>query len=810
MSDCLSRADFDRWRLGLADALAAERYRTHLKTCASCRAAHDDFEREARQISAVQRDAGFDAGAVSDRNGGSDRETAAVGAVCDRDSTGHRYPQIKGYRVLGVLGQGGMGIVYRAQQVKLNRLVALKVLPGIVGAANPQTVARFRREATAAARLHHTHIIPIYDFGESPQAYYYAMELVEGLPLNLVIDRLAEHDLTDATPAGVAAFLRGLLPGSQALTDAATPGAQAPITLPPNSTPAPPESPATGSSTRRGRAYYDQVARWIADAADALHYAHEQAIVHRDIKPANLILSTDGRIMIADFGLARSGHDESMTLTGSLMGTLRYMSPEQAMAKRVPLDHRTDLWSLGAVMYELITFQPAFAGRDEKQVLSNIIAREPTAPHKLVPGVPRELQTICLKALEKAPESRYATARAMAEDLRRFVNDLPIAARPPGLVGRSVKFVRRRKALVGGAIAVALLVVTAGLLVQRDRLLQQTRAQQLRTLLKAADDASRDRKWSEAEHALSDATKLDPASLDVLYAWAVLRWSFYNAAKGSDADAARAALTEAEAYCRRALDRAADDSRALNLHGVLLKIMGRYDDAIACYDRVIDRQPDDSWAWGNRGAIRALQKDFAAGESDLTRAVELARAAGRPDSLNTLNLATIRRHTGHSQAQELFDEAVAAAPASALAQIARAAFRLSTNEPQHVPAALDDAVVADHRAESRNGRIKRIRAWAHLRNGEPKRAIEHAQAAMALGDLKTPNHLIEALAYAAQGSAQAARAALQLADDTWPATLKSPDAIQVDAPEGVLWIERAAELHELRDEAAQAVESVKP
>src|SRR5262249_9383845 len=195
--------------------------------------------------------------------------------------------------------------------------------------------------------------------------------------------------------------------------------------------------------------------------ADALEYAHQHGVIHRDIKPANLLLSPDGRLAVNDFGLARVLEQPGMTVTGEFVGTPAYMSPEQITAGRTHLDHRTDIYSLGATLYELLTLQPPFTGERRDQVLTQILHKEAKPPRRLNRKVPVDLETICLKALEKAPDRRYPTAGVLAEDLRRYVNRYAISARRVGPIGRLVKWVRRRPALAAAMACVAVAMCVA-------------------------------------------------------------------------------------------------------------------------------------------------------------------------------------------------------------------------------------------------------------------------------------------------------------------------------------------------------------
>src|SRR5438876_9059438 len=178
-------------------------------------------------------------------------------------------------------------------------------------------------------------------------------------------------------------------------------------------------------------AHFRTVAEWGVQAAMALDHAHEQGVIHRDIKPANLLVDQNGHLWITDFGLAICQTEANLTMTGDLVGTLRYMSPEQALAKRVPIDHRTDVYSLGDTLYELLTLRPAFPGVDRQEVMRQIAFEEPPPPRRLDRAVPAELEVVVLKALEKSPADRYATAQELADDLRRWLDDRPIPAQRP-------------------------------------------------------------------------------------------------------------------------------------------------------------------------------------------------------------------------------------------------------------------------------------------------------------------------------------------------------------------------------------------
>lgn len=341
------------------------------------------------------------------------------------------------------LGRGGMGVVYRARQISLGRVVALKVLPDYTR-RGPLAIQRFRTEARAAARLQHTHIVPIYAQGEEQGTYYYAMELVAGNSLDAAI-RSRTRLLCPSNPS-----LARTAPSAPSLGDATSAEGAAVAE-------AAPDAPAL----RRARPDYVHLARLIADVADALDHAHKAGVIHRDIKPQNLLVGADERLHITDFGLARLADDPGITLSGEIMGTPAYLSPEQARADQV-IDGRSDIYSLGVTLYELLTLRRPFVGASREQVLAGIKEYEPPAPRSLDTTIPKDLQTICLKAMEKDPAARYASAGAMAEDLRRFAEGRPILSRPAGPVTRLIKWSRRHKAASAALVAFALVVLLAG------------------------------------------------------------------------------------------------------------------------------------------------------------------------------------------------------------------------------------------------------------------------------------------------------------------------------------------------------------
>jgi serine/threonine protein kinase len=315
------------------------------------------------------------------------------------------------FRIVRELGRGGMGIVYEAEQLSLKRQVALKVLP-FAATLDPRQIQRFKNESELAGGLQHKHIVTVYCVGCERGVHFYAMKLIEGHSLAVLIKemrRMAGLEANEAQRTGPYLPPPSVSPGA--------PPDTAPLAL------------LTSEGSARKPEYFRTVARLGLEAAQGLEYAHMMGVRHRDIKPANLLVDSNGELSITDFGLAQMRSDTGMTLTGELLGTLRYMSPEQALAQRVPVDERTDIYSLGATLYELLTLEPAFSGGDREELLRRIISDDPKRPRRLNRHIPADLETIVLKAMAKAPADRYASARALTEDLRLFLEGQPIKAR---------------------------------------------------------------------------------------------------------------------------------------------------------------------------------------------------------------------------------------------------------------------------------------------------------------------------------------------------------------------------------------------
>jgi serine/threonine-protein kinase len=366
-------------------------------------------------------------------------------------ATAAPWPHVPGYEIDGELGRGGMGVVYRARQIDLRRPVALKMI--LAGArASAVQRARFRAEARAEARLQHPNIVQVYEIGEHDGVPYFSLELVDGGCLS-----------------------RKVAGRPQPVGDAA---------------------------------------RLVQALARAVQYAHLRGIVHRDLKPANVLLTADGTPKIADFGLAKClDEDAGSTQTGTVVGTPSYMAPEQALGRHQAVGPATDVYALGAILYELLVGRPPFLAPTMLDTVEQVRTEEPVPPRRLQPKLPADLETVCLKCLQKDARKRYASAQELADDLGRFLAGEPIRARPVGAAERLGRWCRRNPRLAGlsAAVALLLLTVTLGALAfayQIDR--KQRETEQARAEAVAARAAAE----QNAEQARAESRRADASARD--------------------------------------------------------------------------------------------------------------------------------------------------------------------------------------------------------------------------------------------------------------------------------------------------------
>ncbi len=407
------------------------------------------------------------------------------------------------YQIIREIGRGGMGVVYEAIQLSLGRRVALKVLP-FAAALDAKQLQRFKNEAQAAAHLQHQNIVPVYFVGCERGVHFYAMQFVEGQTLAALIQELRQSLSEGRLPpepesqrgskiedrgskkalgAGLLTPPKGptvgLLESTRSygreenkgtrLGDRESVQKEANATIENQAAdaetlPAHPRSSILDSPS----SFFRTVANLGIQAAEALEHAHQLGVIHRDIKPGNMMVDARGNLWITDFGLVHCQGACELTMSGDLLGTLRYMSPEQALAQRVLVDQRTDIYSLGVTLYELLTLEPAFPGTDRQELLRQIAFEEPKPPRRLNKAIPAEMETILLKAMEKNPADRYVTAQNLADDLERYLKHEPIRARRPTLRQRAAKWMRRHPGVtiaVGTSAVLLLVLVASGLAV---------------------------------------------------------------------------------------------------------------------------------------------------------------------------------------------------------------------------------------------------------------------------------------------------------------------------------------------------------
>ena len=392
-------------------------------------------------------------------------------------------PVLGDFRIMSEIAKGGMGVVYEAEQISLGRRVALKLLP-FAANLDERHLLRFKNEACAAASLTHANIVPIYSIGCEQGLHFYAMQFIQGETLNNYITR------ADSSPKLTAASSKTFasnqpLTATKLIQDISAKefpnheNAKIEVSVPKLASqlndlevPAFLKPRFESEKSDRGSGNFKlskpirqmrSIADWGRQVAEALAYAHSVGVIHRDVKPGNVMIDSASKAWIMDFGVALMKRDAGVTTTGDLVGTLRYMSPEQAAGKRGVLDHRTDIYSLGVTLYELLAQQNFFNEPDRGHLLQKILNDTPNYVRSINPSIPRDLATIVHKAIEREPKDRYNTADEMAEDLRRFLADQPILSKPPSISDRVKRCYRRNYLLLNFAFTSLLIIaITIG------------------------------------------------------------------------------------------------------------------------------------------------------------------------------------------------------------------------------------------------------------------------------------------------------------------------------------------------------------
>lgn len=377
------------------------------------------------------------------------------------------------YHIIREVGRGGMGVVYEALHETMQRRVALKVLPHTKSGKKDYT-KRFLREARAAGQLHHTNIVPVFEVGEADGIHYYAMQFIHGQNLDIVLDELRRLEAMSTESLATLRATTSIVGAHNSVSESTTAfwnGTDAANVGAPNTggvasdgdSTSSDEAEASSQWSRKGNSsasYFKRVAMGAQQVADALGYAHSHGVLHRDIKPSNLLLDTEGVIWVSDFGLAKDD-SEDLTHTGDIIGTLRYMAPERFTGTA---GVSSDIYSIGLTLYEMCTMRYAFDESDRARLMQQIASRDPVAPRRFRPEIPRDLETIILKSIARDPGARYLTARQLADDLGRFVADKPVLARRVSLAERAWRWCRRNPsyALLFGCVALMAALVVLG------------------------------------------------------------------------------------------------------------------------------------------------------------------------------------------------------------------------------------------------------------------------------------------------------------------------------------------------------------
>jgi WD40 repeat protein/serine/threonine protein kinase len=549
---------------------------------------------------------------------------------------GARLKRLGDYRILREVGRGGMGIVYEAEQESLGRHVALKVLPS--GALlDPKQLGRFEREAKAAARLHHTNIVPVYGVGEANGLHYFVMQFIQGQGLDQVLAELrllrrAGAPTATAAKTPLSAAAQGLLTGRFEIGEAPPDanGSTAKVGLP-----GPGEHTALSET---GQHYYRGVARVGIQVAEALAHAHAQGTLHRDIKPSNLLLDAQGSVWVTDFGLAKADDGGDLTGTGEVVGTLRYIPPERFTGQS---DGRGDVYALGLTLYELLTLRPAFDDDGRHRLIERILHEEPPRPRQIDPALPRDLETVVLKAIAKDPARRYQSASELADDLRRFVEDRPIRARRVTARERLWRWCRRNPglaALAGLSLAASLAVVVVAVAFA-------IRASHDAEAIGHARDAIRDERDAAEEHQRRAERRLAENYLDQALAVCEL-----------EGDASRGLLQLVHAL-ENTPGHAPDLERAIRLNLAAwsreVHVVREMYRPVAWGDRVLALSPDGKTVLttGQQKPKEVQFSDLATGRPvgpSLEHEFEVSRATFSPDGLKVATAGGQRDPARHA------------------------------------------------------------------------------------------------------------------------------------------------------------------
>ncbi|TWT46024.1 Serine/threonine-protein kinase PrkC [Phycisphaerae bacterium RAS1] len=621
-------------------------------------------------------------------------------------------PVLGDFRILREVGRGGMGVVYEAVQVSLDRRVALKVLLPGVGFSS-SAVERFHREARTAGALQHRHIVPVYAIGEHDGVPYYAMQFIDGVTLSTLV-RLSREE-------------------------GRTPDAE----------------------------HFRRVGEWGRQVADALAYAHQQGVIHRDVKPSNLLVSPDGNVWVTDFGLARRDAHVSLTLTGDVIGTVRYMSPEQARGGAGPIDERSDVYALGVTLYELTCFRPPFDGPDRESTLRQVLLDDPIRLRKYCRVVPRPLDAIIHRAMEKNPAERYPSAALLAEDLRRWLAGEPLLIQPPRRIAQLRRFIARHPATFA-TLSLLFVIISAVaawmsvLYADADRMRREAER------ARAAADSARDSEKAARQSAEIDRNRAEQASR---FLREMLASIDPEVAQGRDVSVIRAALDRSAARVEAELAGQPEIAGDVRMTiGQAYRRIGRYSDAEPHLSAALELQRQTRGegsvevieALLELGGLRQDQSRTDEAERLYRDALDAARRTLGDDHLRTVNaeshLASLLYDT------KRYDEA------ERLARRVLAYFDDPARTPDHaaVAAISDLAAIAEARRNLDQARALSERALSAARRSL---GDDHPQTIMVLNNAARMLHDQEKLAEAEPLLRQATQAARRVWGDAHPHTL---------------------------------------
>ena len=607
----------------ILDAYLTQRERGHQLDSADLIAAHPEFARELKHYLAGIEFLQKAADELQDVR------------TPDGDEPAFENQQLGDYQLVQEIGRGGMGIVYEARQLSLGRRVAIKILP-FAAVLDPKQIARFTREAQAAAQLHHPHIVPIYAVGCERGVHYYSMQLIDGQTLEQALRQL-RGEASDGVEA-TETFLGGQQASASAKIQDAASTERSSLTK---------RAFATDGSLR-GKAYHRRCVEIMVHAAEALQHAHDYGVIHRDIKPSNLLIDARGKAWVTDFGVARLQNDAGVTATGDVIGTLRYMSPEQAAGNSVLIDHRSDVYSLGVTLYEMLTLKHPHSGVGQRDLVRHIESVEPRRPRSIDASIPVDLEKIIHKSIAKSREQRYQSAGEFAQDMQRFLDGKPVLAKPPSLVERASKWASRHRTLVASCLLLMTVTLiattTASILVIREQFKTRRSQQQAAARFEKAREVV-DRLGTSFAAQLADVPGAEDAQVVLLNE--TLQYYLEFAREATDDPSLQTDLAKTYLSMGRIHEQINGDRPAL----------AAFREARVRFSDLVDSAPANSehlrglgLSWNNIGLILSRQSQA----DEATKALEQAAHAHRQaidiwptDATHQADLALVFCNLGH-------------------------------------------------------------------------------------------------------------------------------------------------------------------